>query len=54
MGLLAAARIDVFQFEYNHRWVYGRSFLKDVFDLAAGLEYQVGKVRVRTVELFDE
>ncbi len=44
-GLLAAGRIDVFQFEYNHRWVHARSFLKDVFDLVDSLPYRVGKVR---------
>lgn len=44
-GLLSAGRIDVFQFEYNHRWIHARTFLKDVFDLAHGLVYRVAKVR---------
>ncbi|MGO8779179.1 MAG: FkbM family methyltransferase [Rhodomicrobium sp.] len=45
LGLLSAGRIDVFQFEYNHRWVHARAFLKDVFDLVHGLPYRVAKVR---------
>jgi FkbM family methyltransferase len=44
-GLLTAGCIDAFQFEYNHRWVHARAFLKDVFDLVDGLPYRVGKVR---------
>lgn len=46
-GLLLAGKIDVFQFEYNHRWVHSRAFLKDVFDLVRGLPYRVAKVRRR-------
>lgn len=52
-GLLAAGRIDVVQFEYNHTWVFSRSFLKDVFDLVEGLPYKVGRVRPRGVEVLD-
>jgi hypothetical protein len=44
-GLLAAGRIDVFQFEYNHRWVHSRAFLKDVFDQVHRLPYRVAKVQ---------
>ncbi|MGJ0507142.1 MAG: FkbM family methyltransferase [Methylocystis sp.] len=43
--LLEAGRIDVLQFEYNHRWVHGRAFLKDAFDLISGLPYRLAKVR---------
>lgn len=41
---LAAEAIDVLQFEYNHRWVFGRAFLKDVFDLIAPLPYSLAKI----------
>ena len=54
MGLLDAGRINVLQFEYNHRWIHGRSFLKDVFEIVAPLEYRVGRVRPHAVEIFDE
>ncbi|MFB9236887.1 FkbM family methyltransferase [Plantactinospora siamensis] len=49
-GCLAAQRISVVQFEYNHRWVYPRRFLKDVFDLAQPHGYRVGKLTPRGVE----
>lgn len=52
--LFVQGRIDVFQFEYNHRWVFSRSFLKDVFELKRGLSYRIGKIEPASVELFDE
>lgn len=51
--LLSAGRIDVFQFEYNHRWIGARAFLKDVFELVDGLPYHLGRVMPSSVELFD-
>lgn len=50
--LLRQERIRVLQFEYNHRWVYARQYLRDVFDLVEGLPYTVGKVLPGRVELF--
>jgi FkbM family methyltransferase len=44
--------ISLVQFEYNHRWVYARHFLKDVFDLLCPLGYQVGKLTPRGMELY--
>lgn len=43
--LLRDERIDVMQFEYNHRWVLGRAYLRDVFEIISGLPYKLGKVR---------
>jgi FkbM family methyltransferase len=51
--LLADGRIDVLQFEYNHRWVFSRSFLKDVFELVKGLPYCLGKLEPRWIEVYD-
>ena len=51
-GLLAAHRIAVVQFEYNHRWVFGRAFLRDAFDLLAGCGYQIGKLTPKGVEFY--
>jgi len=51
--LLAAGRIDVYQFEYNHTWVFAHAFLKDVFDLVEGLPYRVARVRPSSIEVFD-
>lgn len=47
-----AHRISVVQFEYNHRWVYARCFLRDVFELAGTCGYQVGKLTPRGVEIY--
>ncbi len=50
-SLLTSERIDVLQFEYNHRWVYSRAFLKDVFDIVAELPYTVAAVRPSRIEI---
>ena len=44
--------IRVVQFEYNHRWVRARHFLKDAFDLVQPLGYRVGKVTARGIEAY--
>jgi FkbM family methyltransferase len=44
LPLLRDARIGVLQFEYNHRWIYSRCYLKDVFDLLRNTPYRVAKV----------
>jgi FkbM family methyltransferase len=51
--LLAEERVMVAQFEYNHRWIYARHYLKDVFDLVRGLPYAVGKLTPERVEVYD-
>lgn len=50
---LRHGRVDVWQFEYNHRWVGGRSFLKDVFDFIADKPYLVGKLYGNGIEIYD-
>jgi FkbM family methyltransferase len=50
--LLAKQRISVAQFEYNHRWVYARTFLRDAFDLLGPLGYQLGKLTPQGVEFY--
>jgi FkbM family methyltransferase len=51
--LFREQRVMACQFEYNHRWVYSRHFLKDVFDLFTGTPYRIGKITTRGVELYD-
>lgn len=51
--LLASESISVAQFEYNHRWVATRSFLKDVFDMVEGLPYFVVRLMPDHVEVID-
>lgn len=53
-GMLAAGAISVFQFEYNHRWVFARKFLKDVFEAIAGLSYKLAKLQPDHVIVFDD
>jgi len=52
--MLEQGMVAVCQFEYNHRWVHSRSFLRDAFELVQGLPYRVGKVLPEGVELFGE
>ncbi len=52
-ALLRAGRIAYVQFEYNHHWLHTRSQLHDVFALAEGTRYAVGKIVPEGVELYD-
>lgn len=45
LPLLASERVSVLQFEYNHRWVYARRFLRDAFTAVEGLPYRVAKLQ---------
>jgi FkbM family methyltransferase len=51
-SLFAEQRISIAQFEYNHRWVYARFFLRDAFDLLEPLGYRLGKLTPRGVEFY--
>lgn len=51
--LLKEKRIAVLQFEYNHRWIFSRHYLKDVFDLIEGLPYRLGKLCENYILLYD-
>ena len=42
---LAEGRIDVVQFEYSHRWIYDRAFLRDVFRFAEDMPYTIVRIR---------
>lgn len=50
--MLSTQRIQVIQFEYNHRWIYSRHYLKDVFDLLLPLGYRVGKITPQGIEFY--
>jgi FkbM family methyltransferase len=50
--LLAEHRITVVQFEYNHRWVFARAFLRDAFEFLADLGYLIGKLTPKGVEFY--
>ena len=52
-GLLAHGRLDFLQFEYNHRWIAFRTYLKDVFDFIEPFPYAIGKLTPKGVEFYD-
>jgi FkbM family methyltransferase len=54
LPLLQQGRIKVLQFEYNHCWIYSRHYLKDAFDVVAGLPYRLGKIQSDHVELYSD
>jgi FkbM family methyltransferase len=51
-GLLADHRIAVAQFEYNHRWIFARCFLRDAFEFLTASGYRIGKLTPRGVEFY--
>lgn len=50
---LRHGRVDIWQFEYNHRWVGGRSYLRDVFDFIADKPYLLGKLYGNGIETYE-
>jgi hypothetical protein len=52
IGSLRAGTIGVVQFEYNHRWIHARSYLKDVFDMVQSTPYRVAKVCSSALEVY--
>ncbi len=50
---LRQGRIDIWQFEYNHRWIGGRAYLKDVFDFIADKPYRLGKLYGNGLETYE-
>lgn len=50
--LLSAGRIAAIQFEYNHRWVFARAFLRDAFELLQSAGYRLGKLTPLGVEFY--
>jgi len=51
-GLLGEHRIAVIQFEYNHRWILARLFLRDAFEFLIPLGYRIGKLTPRGIEFY--
>lgn len=53
-GMLTSGSIGAVQFEYNHRWVLSRHFLKDAFDLLMPLGHTLGKLTPHGVEVYPD
>jgi FkbM family methyltransferase len=56
MPLLREERISCLQFEYNHRWVFSRNFIKDVFMAveSEALPYKIVKLQSDRILVFGE
>ena len=52
--LLRRGNVGVVQFEYTYRWIYSRSYLKDVFDLVRGTPYWIAKICATSLEIYVE
>ena len=50
--LIASHRIAAAQFEYNHRWIDARSYLRDSFELFQPHGYCVGKLTPYGLEFY--
>ncbi len=50
--LLSSQLISVVQFEYNHRWIAARAFLRDAFALLSPNAYKLGKLTPKGIEFY--
>jgi len=51
--VLRDGAVLICQFEYNHRWIFSRHYLKDVFDFTEGMPYILGKVTPYGIEVYE-
>jgi FkbM family methyltransferase len=51
---LSDGTIGCVQFEYNHRWIMFRRYLKDAFDLLLPLGFQLGKITPIGIERYSK
>lgn len=54
LPMLADGNISVLQFEYNHRWIYSRNFLRDAFMAIEKLPYKLVMLQPEQLWVFDE
>lgn len=50
--LLARGAIDLVQFEYNHRWISSRHYLRDAFEYLQPFGYSLGKITPHGIEFY--
>lgn len=53
-NLFQKGLVEVWQFEYNHRWLEERRQLKDVFEFIADKPYCLGKLHNNGIEIYDQ
>lgn len=54
LPLLIDEKISILQFEYNHRWIYARNFLRDVFMAIEKLPYKLAMLQPDQLLVFSE
>ncbi|MEZ5730174.1 MAG: FkbM family methyltransferase [Burkholderiaceae bacterium] len=54
LPMLRDGKVSVMQFEYNHRWVFSRNFLRDVFVAIESMPYKVAKLQADYVLVVEE
>jgi hypothetical protein len=54
LELLAGENISVLQFEYNHRWVFSRNYLRDAFVAIEKFPYKLAKLHPSHLLIFNE
>lgn len=52
--MLACGKIDMIQFEYTHRWITSRHFLRDIFILLQPQGYRIGKITPKGIEFYHD
>jgi FkbM family methyltransferase len=50
--MLERGAIDLIQFEYTHRWITSRHFLRDTFNLLQPHGYRIGKITPKGIEFY--
>jgi FkbM family methyltransferase len=51
---LIEGKIDLWQFEYNHKWIDSKNYLKDVFKFIEDKDYMVGKLCTNQIQVYDK
>ncbi len=54
LPLLTDEKISILQFEYNHRWVFARNFLRDAFMSIEKLPYKLAMLQPDHILIFGE
>ncbi|MDX6611688.1 MAG: hypothetical protein QOD75_874 [Blastocatellia bacterium] len=54
LPLLEKGSISILQFEYNHRWVFSRNFLRDAFSIIEKLPYKLVKLEPNELLILSE
>jgi FkbM family methyltransferase len=52
--MLGRHAIELLQFEYNHRWILSRTFLRDAFALLKPFGYRLGKITPKGIEFYED